>query len=710
MKQRKKLKKKKKEVSTNEEGIIPTTHDKIGNINVHSEEVSKGIIELLISLTISTNFVKNTEKKLNNFCFTEFHQKTNNIVQLYNINHEIDDFNNSEYILSGIKYFQTDENEKRYKQGIHKKAKDQRNYCANKVLFNLANINKMEQSEMLVKNKEIKDFLNKSLIENNEIDLVREYKVQYDLEITKYNYWGTITEPKSYFIDRTSSLYNNLKKETNFFHKVNNPEKIQKKNSTLRKKYSIYQKRKIQLPNEEIELTKKKFTPILPMPFVEIPQDERKNDETEEIQKIRKETIEVIQAKKEKLKILELKQKEKNKKETIKGKYTTDVEGKIVMIKEITPDSLLKDFSPVNTKQKELLAGKTLETLKEETALMEKKAKKKIVFNMSEKQNNIFLFNQNIPINKESDKDNKASTNLNISPTQEDPFNSYPFTFSHRYGRNEKIVLSGSNFRIMNPSPGVQIKEKNNVKQGEINFFKTFHKYSLNEFNRVLRDTQDLEKAKLSGNYINNHISPTKRESNKNIKEEKNYNMNFNATKIPFQEYSNRSKKNFRKTFSENFLTKKFIQKPMKEIFTLNDKNPYSFKEILMHDDSNLDDNIKKNKKLEKLKSYNNIFSRDILSSNRRTAENKKGFKYKLMDNFNKDLIMGFFPEGTGRHVLPRLPPKNNININRVMNNFTGMNRTSNNFYRTRQKRNVSNELVQSLSSNSLRNKNNKIE
>ena len=226
MKQRKKLKEKKKEASTNEEGLVPTNHDKIGNINVHSEEVAKGIIELLISLTISTDFVKNTEKKLNNFCFTEFHQKTSNIVQLYNINHEIDDFNNSEYILSGIKYLKTDENEKRYKQGIHKKAKNQRNYCANKVLFNLANINKMEQSEMLVKNKEIKDFLNKSLIENNEIDLVRDYKVQYDLEITKYNYWGTINEPKSYFIDRTSSLYNNLKKEINLFHKVNNQEKI----------------------------------------------------------------------------------------------------------------------------------------------------------------------------------------------------------------------------------------------------------------------------------------------------------------------------------------------------------------------------------------------------------------------------------------------------------------------------------------------------
>ena len=710
MKQRKKLKKKKKEESTNEDAIIPTNHEKIGNINVHSEEVAKGIIELLISLTISTDFVKNTEKQLKNFCFTEMNQKINNIVQLYNINHEIDDFNNSEYILSGIKYLKTDENEKRNKRDKHKKAKNQRNFCANRVLFNLANINKMEQSEMLVKNKEIKDFLNKSQIEKNEIDLVKDYRVQYDLEITKYNYWGTITEPKTYFIDRTSSLYNNLKKEKNFFHKVNNPEKIQKKISTLRKKYSIYQKRFLQPLNDEIELTKKKFTPILPMPFVEIPPEENKNNETEEIQKMRKETIEVIQAKKEKLKILEQKQNEKNKKEVIKGKYTTDVEGKIVMIKEITPDSLLKDFSPINTKQKELLAGKTLESLKEETALMEKKAKKKIVFNMSDKPNNIFLFNQNLPVNKESDKDNKTSTNLNINQTQEDPFNSFPFTSSHRYGRNEKIVLSGSNFRIINPSPGVSIKEKNNIKTGEINFFKTFHKYSLNEFNRVLRDTQDLEKAKLSGNYLNNNLSPIKRESTKNVKEEKNYNMNFNATKIPIQEYTDRSKKNFRKTFSETFLSKKHIQKPMKEIFTLNDRNPYSFKEILMHDDSNLDDNLKKNKKLEKIRSYNNIFSRDILSPNRRTSENKKGLKYNLMDNFNKDLVMGYFREGTSRYVLPRLPPKTKININKIINNLNGMNRTSNNFYRTRQKRNFTNELVQSLSSNSIKNKNNKIE
>ena len=702
MKQKKKLKKKKKDVSADNDAIIPIIHEKIGNINVHSEEVAKGIIELLISLTISTNFVKNTEKKLYNFCFTEMHQKINNAVQLYNINHEIDDFNNSEYILSGIKFLKTDTNEKRFKEDVHKKAKNQRNFYANRVLFNIANINKIEESEMLIRNKEIKDFLNKTIEENNKIDLIKDYKVAFDIEIKKYNYWGNITEPKSYFIDRTSSLYNNLKKDKNIFHKVNNPEKIQKKFSTLKKKYSIYHKRELKsLSEEEIELPKKKFIPILQMDIVELPKEENKIKETEEIQKMRKETIEIIQAKKEKMKLLEQREKNKVKTETIKGKYTTDVEGKIVMIKEITPENLLKDFNPINAKQKDLLSGKTIEDLQKENELMEKKAKKNIAFNASDNKYNIYLFNKNLIYNKEPEKDNKASSNLN--QVQEDPFTSFPFESSHRYNGNEKIILSGSNFKLINPSLGVNIKEKNNVKQGGISFFNTFHKYSWEEFNKVLKDTLDLEKAKLSGNYLTNNIPPLKKENN-GIKEEKNYNMNFNATKIALQQYSNRSKNNFRKTFSDNFRTKRLIQKPTKETFTLKDKNPYNFKEILMQDTNDLSKNLKENKKLEKTLSYNNIFSRNILTPNGRISENKKDFKFNLVDNFNKELIMGFYHSGKGRYVLPKLPPKSNINMNKIMNNFNGMNRTTNYFYRTRQKRNINNDFMQSLSSNSARN------
>ena len=704
MKQKKKLKKKKKDISSDNVVLVPLIHEKIGNINVHSEEVAKGIIELLISVTISTDFVKNTEKKIYDFCFAEMNRKFNDVTQLYNINHEIDDFNNSEYILSKINYLKTDTNEKRYKIGIHNKAINQRNFCANRVLFDLANINKIEQSEMLIKNKEIKDFLNKTLDENNEIDLVKDYRVQYDIEIKKDNYWGNITQPKSYFIDRTSSLYNNLNTNKNIFHKINNPDKLQKKNSTERKKYSIHHKRKLKsFAEEEIVLPKKKFIPILQMDFVELPKEENKNKETEELQKIRKETIEIMQAKKEKLKLMEQRAKIKIKTDYIKGKYTTDVEGKIVMIKEIYPENLLKDFSPINTKQKELLSGKSVEDLEIENALMEKNAKKNIIFNISENQYSYNLFNKNISVNKETDKDNKTN-----NPIQEETFNPFLFPLSHRNNSNEKIILSGSNFKLMNPSPGVNIKEKNNVKQGGINFFKTFHKYSFDEFNRVLKDTLDLERAKLSGNYLANNISQKKKESSKVIKEGNNYNMNFNANKIPFQPNSDRNKNNFRKTFSENFRTKKLIKKQMKEEFTLNGKNPYNFKEILMHDDNDLNDNSNKNKKLEKISSYNNIFTRTILTPNRRTSENKKDFKFNLVDNFNKDIIKGYFQQGR-RNILPRLPPKNTINMNKIINNFNGMNRTGSNFYRTRQKRNINNELVQSLSSNSLRNNNVKI-
>jgi hypothetical protein len=77
------------------------------------------------------------------------------------------------------------------------------------------------------------------------------------------------------------------------------------------------------------------------MPCVELPKEENKNKEPEELQKIRKETIEIMEAKKEKMKKLEKKFKLNENKETVYGKYTTDVNGKIVLIKEIRPEDLL---------------------------------------------------------------------------------------------------------------------------------------------------------------------------------------------------------------------------------------------------------------------------------------------------------------------------------------------------------------------------------
>ena len=144
---------------------------------------------------------------------------------------------------------------------------------------------------------------------------------------------------------------------------------------------------------------------------------------------------------------------------------------------------------------------------------MEKKAKKKIIFN--DKGSSINQINNTniIPIlkpNKESEKDIKLSKKNSIkSPIAVDEvMNSTSFNFPSLSHRMERIILGGSNFKIITPSSGVNIKEKNQIKTGGINYFKTYHKYSLNEFNKVLKDTLAIERAKLSGNFLIDNINP----------------------------------------------------------------------------------------------------------------------------------------------------------------------------------------------------------
>ena len=713
MKQKKKLKNRKNEIFPNDdEEIIPTNHDKLGNFNFYSEEVVKEMIELLISLTITTNFRKNTEKKITSFCCQEIIQRLNVVSELFNPNRDIDDFVNSEYILSKIKYLKTDINDKRYKINLHNKART-------KKFFNLIKNNKKQEVK--------KEILNKSNTDINNKDLVRDTNKQYNIEINKYNYWGTISQPQTTVIDRTSSLYNNIKKDTkNIIEKItiiNKPNININRRMTLRKKSTIIninQNINIKEPNEEIDLynikPKKKFQPILEMSYVELPNEANKNQENEEIEKIRKETIEFIETKKEKMKKLEITMKLNAKKENIKGRYTTDAEGNIVMIKEIHPENLLKDFNQINCKQKELLIGKSPEEIKNEQSLMVKKANKNIIFNKEEKRTSLDLFNFNIIpnnnpintiINKESEKDERI--NSQIGQLSDEVINPLPLHLSRKNNILEKIVLSGSNFKLINPSTGVNIKEQNQIKTGSTNYFKVYHKYSLDEFNQVLKST--LEKPKLTGIFLNNNLTQLNKE-NILAKEENNFEMNKNNFTSINNVINNKNKKIFRKTFSGNFRPKRQVQKNINEMFTLNEINSNTnLHHILMREEeNNFETILSKEKKLKKVSSYNDIFRKGILTPNGRHYINNKKlerFKFNLMDNFNKDLIMGYYQEEREKNILPKLPPKH-INLNKLKNNnnLNTMFKTSNNFYRTRQKRN--NDLIPTLSSKTVRNKKNK--
>ena len=71
-KKRKIKKKKKTKESIIDEEITPKKHQREGNFNFYSEEISKQIIEKIISNVISTNFYNKVEKNFMIFVWVNF--------------------------------------------------------------------------------------------------------------------------------------------------------------------------------------------------------------------------------------------------------------------------------------------------------------------------------------------------------------------------------------------------------------------------------------------------------------------------------------------------------------------------------------------------------------------------------------------------------------------------------------------------------------
>ena len=284
--------------------------------------------------------------------------------------------------------------------------------------------------------------------------------------------------------------------------------------------------------------------------------------------------------------------------------------------------------------------------------------------------------------NKDKQKTNKATkkkefkkkkTNDNVNEIKEEIYTIQPPPLMHISPKNERIEPSGSNFEIISPSVGVKIKEKNRLKTGGVNFYDQFQKLSINEFNKTLKETLEWEtKTKLKGNFLNIY--------NKNpIKEEKN------IYEIDENDKNNNKEKYFRKTFSGGFKTRKNILKSNSDLFTINQKNP-TLKQVLLNDDE-----LKTIKKIGKSLSNENIFDRVIRSPTGRILNHDlKKFNFDLINEFNKELIMGNFKfKKSNKIFLPQLPPKNKSAFPKSTKNYNIFNKTAKNFYRTRQKKNI---------------------
>ena len=294
-----------------------------------------------------------------------------------------------------------------------------------------------------------------------------------------------------------------------------------------------------------------------------------------------------------------------------------------------------------------------------------------------------------------------------------------------------KIEPSGSNFKLINPSVGVNVKEKNKQKSGGVDFYKEFHKYSLNDFNKTLQDNIEWTKIKFKENNNEEFNStakvelPNLKKSNfiKNmIKEEKekdhdtselnpiNVKYNFNH-KI----YNRRTRKRYidNKNNFENTTTsasniknnnniKRSMAKSTSEIFLDNEKF-MKLKNILFHDN---DDKINRIIPYNKRSRENdNLFvnrnQSSIRNRKKKVLEIRK--KFNDVDNLNKNIITGKNTQITRKNpnmVLPKLSLKNNE---------TNFNRTMINFVRERTKKVMWEEYVQKKENNSKRKKNRKI-
>ena len=710
---RKKVKKKKKKKQNNNNNeIVPQRHEREGNLNFYSEEIAKNMIEKIISLALSKNFTDGVDSKFENFCINIMSKKINNVVEILHINRDKDDFDIDNIdIQSYIKYNKTDTNFKRHKNNIHNKAWKLRNENAEDDLMEIANIPKEYRTYLNVNNKTIEDCLNNSTTTPKNQFLKKDKFYQYNIDIKNHNFWGDIPQPKNINIDRTTSNYNQYipKKENKNDSTSHSKSKSKSPKKSFHKKTSYYYKfikhfstkvfdstfRK-ESNYEDENANKKKRIAIMNYPSYPIENLEVRK-ESEEILNLRKETLEMINQREKELQELRQKRikinneldKEKKKK---KGKYTFDNEGKLILVNEIRPENLLKEFWPVTSKQKEIKLGKSLEMIKREKMKMENNAKKNIQYNEEDRPYRIYLLKSRInesfyDINKEKENSNENNSKNGQKETKKknyDPFNDFFY-----------VEPSGSNFQIMNPSIGVKIQEKSKIKNGGINFYEQFHKYSINEFNKTLQDTIEWTKFRLKEKQNEGFTSQAHNNFKKmvSIKEEKENNEQSTLTsKAKNYKKINIINKIFQKTFSDGFHKSKSLIQSKSEIFSSNEKFP-KLKSILLHEDQN-DKLIRMKLEQHKNKELENVLLNRKQSSvgknNKSMIEIKKYNKknYFDMDNFNKKIMMGIaVPERSNNRkiVLPKISWRNSSEKN--------FNKTMSQFHRTRTKKGIIEEI-----------------
>ena len=255
---------------------------------------------------------------------------------------------------------------------------------------------------------------------------------------------------------------------------VNDENKNENNNNDIDNKTKNNQKLVNNMANTIQNNRGKKRIVMVDFPSEDIPgiETEFKHDiyEPSNIHILRKDKEEEIKNKEKEIKLNKdkgnaLKKKEeiekliKNVKTIDSNKFTFDSNGKIISFKAYKLDNLSKDFTFIKNNIKE-------KNEKEEVAPIKSK---KFARQSVKEQNEEIVIRDNSRMFEHYGNEEKKEKN------------------------KEKIIPSGSNFKLILPNIGVVIKENNNKKEGSRDFNKYFKKYSMKDYDKILNEYVPLQ-------------------------------------------------------------------------------------------------------------------------------------------------------------------------------------------------------------------------
>ena len=194
------------------------------------------------------------------------------------------------------------------------------------------------------------------------------------------------------------------------------------------------------------------------------------------------------------------------------NKLTFDSNGEIISFKPFKIETLSKDFVSL----KNGIKSHELNNVNNKKTKM-----KKIKNNKSED-----VSKTNIPKEKTKEKE------IIVKNPEDDPNGKNKLNYVKISKiKNEQIIPSGSNFSLLLPNIGVTLKENDQVKKGTHEFGKFFKKYSINDYNKILRDYLPLQnksmlKSKMSQSSQSNNLTT----SNINLPKKLNANTSYKYT------------------------------------------------------------------------------------------------------------------------------------------------------------------------------------